>query len=59
MKKVHRDLINSLTERGYRLTPQRELLLSVLDGVAMRPIAKAHGVSGARFRDVQVGVGKW
>ena len=30
MKKDHPDLVRSLTERGYRLTPQRELLLTVL-----------------------------
>ena len=30
MSKTQTSLIDSLTERGYRLTPQRELLLSVL-----------------------------
>ncbi len=30
MKTKHSDLIDSLTTRGYRLTPQRELLLSML-----------------------------
>jgi Fur family ferric uptake transcriptional regulator len=32
MKTKRVDLIDSLTERGYRLTPQRELLLSLLGG---------------------------
>lgn len=30
MKTKHSDLVQSLTARGYRLTPQRELLLSML-----------------------------
>jgi Fur family transcriptional regulator, ferric uptake regulator len=41
MKKSHPDLINSLTERGYRLTPQRELLLSVLGDTAKHLSAEA------------------